>query len=76
MGSASAELCSSSDEGLAVVLVDHGSKRAEANRMLEEFAELYRCCLECSGCALTRRAGNACASSFLASQVAGLPVVQ
>lgn len=31
------------DSKLAIVLVDHGSKRAEANRMLEEFAELYRC---------------------------------
>ncbi|KAK9838199.1 hypothetical protein WJX81_008429 [Elliptochloris bilobata] len=30
------------DEDLAVVLVDHGSKRVEANKMLEEFAELYR----------------------------------
>lgn len=31
------------DNGLAVVLVDHGSKRAEANKMLEDFAVLYRC---------------------------------
>ncbi len=45
MGSSPAELRGDSEEGLAVVLVDHGSKRAEANRMLEEFAELYRCCL-------------------------------
>ena len=37
----------------AIVLVDHGSKRAEANAMLEEFADMYRyvvytlaaCCL-------------------------------
>lgn len=27
----------------AIVLVDHGSKRAEANAMLEQFAEVYRC---------------------------------
>lgn len=26
----------------AIVLVDHGSKRAEANAMLDKFAELYR----------------------------------
>ena len=26
----------------AIVLVDHGSKRAEANAMLEEFAKMYR----------------------------------
>ena len=26
----------------AIVLVDHGSKRAEANAMLEEFADMYR----------------------------------
>jgi hypothetical protein len=26
----------------AVVLVDHGSKRAEANAMLEQFADIYR----------------------------------
>jgi hypothetical protein len=30
-------------DGEAVVLVDHGSKRAEANAMLEQFAEVYRC---------------------------------
>lgn len=30
------------DDGVAVVLVDHGSKRSEANEMLEEFAALYR----------------------------------
>ena len=26
----------------AIVLVDHGSKRAEANAMLEDFADMYR----------------------------------
>ena len=30
-------------DDVAIVLVDHGSKRAEANAMLEEFADLYRC---------------------------------
>lgn len=30
------------DDETAIVLVDHGSKRAEANAMLEDFAELYR----------------------------------
>lgn len=34
-----------SEDGVAVVLVDHGSKRTEANDMLEEFAALYRCVL-------------------------------
>ncbi len=29
-------------EDIAIVLVDHGSKRAEANAMLEDFADLYR----------------------------------
>lgn len=29
-------------EDVAIVLVDHGSKRAEANAMLEDFADLYR----------------------------------
>ena len=29
-------------EEVAVILVDHGSKRAEANDMLLEFASLYR----------------------------------
>ena len=29
-------------EEIAIVLVDHGSKRAEANAMLEDFADLYR----------------------------------
>jgi hypothetical protein len=57
MGSSSAELHGESDEGLAVVLVDHGSKRAEANRMLEEFAELYRCCLPFPGHACGARVG-------------------
>lgn len=32
-----------SQDEVAVVLVDHGSKRTEANEMLEEFAALYRC---------------------------------
>ena len=27
---------------VAIVLVDHGSKRTEANTMLEDFADLYR----------------------------------
>ena len=27
----------------AVVIVDHGSRRAESNEMLHEFADLYRC---------------------------------
>ncbi len=31
------------EDDVAVVLVDHGSKRTEANDMLEEFAALYRC---------------------------------
>ena len=30
-------------DGTAVVLVDHGSKRAAANDALNEFAVLYRC---------------------------------
>lgn len=34
---------SPTENDVAVVLVDHGSKRAEANEMLEEFAALYRC---------------------------------
>ena len=29
-------------DDVAIVLVDHGSKRAEANAMLEDFADLYR----------------------------------
>ena len=29
-------------DGTAVVLVDHGSKRAAANAALDEFAELYK----------------------------------
>jgi carbamoylphosphate synthase small subunit len=33
---------SSSNDDVAVVIVDHGSKRSEANSMLEDFAELYR----------------------------------
>jgi hypothetical protein len=32
----------------AVVLVDHGSKRAEANAMLEQFAEVYRWVVLCA----------------------------
>ena len=36
-------MCTTSDASdVAIVLVDHGSKRAEANAMLEDFAELYR----------------------------------
>ena len=27
---------------LGVVIVDHGSRRAESNAMLNEFAEIYR----------------------------------
>ena len=34
---------SSEAEDVAIVLVDHGSRRAEANAMLEDFADLYRC---------------------------------
>ena len=30
------------DDDTAIVLVDHGSKRAEANAMLEDFANMYR----------------------------------
>ena len=30
------------DDDTAIVLVDHGSKRAEANAMLEDFADMYR----------------------------------
>ncbi len=30
------------DEGTAVVVVDHGSRRKEANDMLNEFVDLYR----------------------------------
>ena len=33
---------SSSMDAVGVVIVDHGSKRAEANEMLEEFASMYR----------------------------------
>ena len=33
---------SSMEEAVGVVIVDHGSKRAEANEMLEEFASMYR----------------------------------
>ncbi len=40
--SSMATACLPSDEDVAVVLVDHGSKRSEANDMLEEFAALYR----------------------------------
>lgn len=29
-------------DDVAIVLVDHGSRRAEANAMLEDFADLYR----------------------------------
>lgn len=32
---------------VAVVLVDHGSRRTEANAMLETFADLYRCSYTC-----------------------------
>ena len=32
----------SSMEAVGVVIVDHGSKRTEANEMLEEFASMYR----------------------------------
>ena len=32
----------SSMDAVGVVIVDHGSKRAEANEMLEEFASMYR----------------------------------
>jgi sirohydrochlorin ferrochelatase len=35
-------MCTTSDASVAIVLVDHGSKRAEANAMLEDFADLYR----------------------------------
>ena len=31
----------------AVVIVDHGSRKAEANAELEEFASLYRCVCVC-----------------------------
>lgn len=30
------------DEEVGVVIVDHGSRRAESNDMLVQFAELYR----------------------------------
>ena len=41
--SARLDMGSTSDvEDIAIVLVDHGSKRAEANAMLEDFADLYR----------------------------------
>ena len=36
-------MSAASQDEVAVVLVDHGSKRTEANDMLEEFAALYRC---------------------------------
>lgn len=36
-------------EKVAVVLVDHGSRRPEANAMLEIFADLYRCLYTCLG---------------------------
>ena len=37
------DMGSPADHGdTAIVLVDHGSKRAEANAMLEEFADMYR----------------------------------
>jgi hypothetical protein len=32
----------SSQDGVGVVIVDHGSRKAESNDMLLEFAELYR----------------------------------
>ncbi|BDA49606.1 probable sirohydrochlorin cobaltochelatase [Coccomyxa sp. Obi] len=35
-------MSAASQDEVAVVLVDHGSKRTEANDMLEEFAALYR----------------------------------
>ena len=41
--SAKLDMASMSDaDEVAIVLVDHGSKRAEANAMLEDFADLYR----------------------------------
>ena len=41
--SAAATVAALQHNGEAVVLVDHGSKRAEANAMLEQFADVYRC---------------------------------
>lgn len=32
----------SAEDDVAIIIVDHGSKRPEANDMLEEFAALYR----------------------------------
>ena len=45
--SVAAAVSAQHDDVEAVVLVDHGSKRAEANAMLEQFAEVYRFVVVC-----------------------------
>ena len=54
-------------DGTAVVLVDHGSKRAAANAALDEFAVLYRCVRMCGGRGRSR-------ARFFVSSTANAPL--
>ena len=38
----SVKCTASSNEEPAIIIVDHGSRRDESNRQLEQFVELYR----------------------------------
>ena len=50
MPAAASQASTAAPEETAVVVVDHGSRRSEANDMLFDFVELYRCNTSVASC--------------------------